>query len=458
MARPALARLALLLPLALAAQQPDPSFRQAGVCSRCHVAQVLEWSAGGHTRAGTSCQGCHGASEAHVADERNQVKPERLPRGEREFTALCANCHAAGCPKTARKDGCPSCHHAHALSNPEDKQLRQTAAAEDPRRARFLRLMEQGEQHTARGEWKQAREAFAAAAAVSPADRRAAARRRMAERRLDPRQPGIEIVGGAFDAESGLPLRVREAGLGIEMVLVAAGGADIGLGSFPHSSPVHTVHTGAFYLAIHEVTSQQWTALGVEDPSVHRGAGLPVHNVSWRDAQQWIGRLNARVPGGGFRLPTEAEWERAAQRHGVIEDEAWRRGNAAIGDAAGGGFRESEAYAPRPVGTKKPNALGLFDMLGNVAEWCSSLYRPYPYQARDGRESPDDAGLRVLRGGHFADSIDALQPALRHSERPERRNPWNGLRLARSPLPATPATAAASGYRDAPPADTTPRR
>jgi formylglycine-generating enzyme required for sulfatase activity len=118
------------------------------------------------------------------------------------------------------------------------------------------------------------------------------------------------LVGGAFDAESGLPLRVREAGLGIEMVLVAAGGADIGLGSFPHSSPVRTVHTGAFYLAIHEVTSQQWTALGVEDPSVHRGAGLPVHNVSWRDAQQWIGRLNARVPGGGFRAGAAESLER----------------------------------------------------------------------------------------------------------------------------------------------------
>ena len=71
-------------------------------------------------------------------------------------------------------------------------------------------------------------------------------------------------------------------------------------------------------------------------------------------------------------------------------------------------------------------------MQGNVAEWCSSLYRPYLYDPTDGRESPTERGLRVVRGGSYADAADALEPSARHAERPHRRFRWNGLRLARS--------------------------
>lgn len=429
MARSTLARLIFALPVALWAQQ-EPSFRQAGVCSRCHVAQVLEWSASRHPRAATTCQSCHGPSTAHIANERNQVKPDRLPRGAEAISALCATCHSAGCPKTARTTGCQSCHHAHALSNPEDKQLRQTALPEDPRLAPFRIAMAEGERYVAQQQWQAAHEAFAQAVKLMPADRRAAKRLRMAARRLNPAQPGLEIAGEVFDPDSGLPLRVRVAGFGIEMRLVPGGDADIGSGSFRDSQPVHTVRGEPFYLAIHELTQQQWSALGVDNPSQHQGPGLPVHGVSWHDARQWIDRLNARVPGGGFRLPTEAEWERAAVRHGAIEQEAWFRGNSAAA-AAPGAFREADAYSPRAVGSKRPNAAGFYDMLGNAAEWCSSLYQPYPYDSRDGRESADGEGLRVIRGGHFADAAGDLNPALRHAERPGRRNVWNGFRLAR---------------------------
>jgi formylglycine-generating enzyme required for sulfatase activity len=145
--------------------------------------------------------------------------------------------------------------------------------------------------------------------------------------------------------------------------------------------------------------------------------------VSWEDAQAFLRKLNERVPGGGFRLPTEAEWEFAA-RAGLEAD-------ASLEAVAWHGDARRDA-APRSAGSKKPNRFGLHDMQGNVWEWCSSVMQPYPYDAGDGREAPTANRLRVLRGGGFSDTPDLLDPALRHSERPGRRLRMNGFRLARS--------------------------
>ncbi|MCC6540054.1 MAG: SUMF1/EgtB/PvdO family nonheme iron enzyme [Bryobacterales bacterium] len=433
MARPALAGLIALWPLLLGAQQPSPQLKQAGVCSRCHVAQVLEWSAAArHTQAGTACQSCHGASAAHVANERNQVKPDRLPRNAAEFAALCATCHTAGCPKTAKKADCQSCHHPHALANPNERAMRPPSGV--PANSQEYRArMAAGEQAVARAEWPAARDAFAAALKTRPGDRRAAARLRMAERRLHPAaMPGLEIVGNEFDAESGLPRRVRVAGLGLEMLLAPGGETELGAEAWRDAQPVHSVYVEPFYLGLHEVTQREWTALGLENPSAAKGDALPVHGVSWNESREWVARLNARTPGAAFRLPSEAEWERAARLNATadLNAVAWHRANSAV-VAGAAGFKESSAYAPRAVGQKRAGAAGFFDLQGNVAEWCASLLRPYPYEARDGRESADGDGLRAVRGGAFADSPEYLDPAFRHSERPARRSPWTGLRLAR---------------------------
>src|SRR3954469_5178019 len=86
-----------------------PEFKAAGVCARCHVVSVLEWGISGHVAAGTDCQKCHGPSKAHVANERNEVKPDRLPRGA-QIAQTCQRCHDAGCPKTLETAACQKCH------------------------------------------------------------------------------------------------------------------------------------------------------------------------------------------------------------------------------------------------------------------------------------------------------------------------------------------------------------
>src|SRR5262249_8488941 len=102
------------------AQKKDETraeFKAAGVCARCHVVSVLEWGISKHAAGRTACQKCHGPSKGHVANERNEVKPDRLPRGPR-IAKTCMGCHDAGCPKTREAVSCQKCHHVHALIDP----------------------------------------------------------------------------------------------------------------------------------------------------------------------------------------------------------------------------------------------------------------------------------------------------------------------------------------------------
>jgi formylglycine-generating enzyme required for sulfatase activity len=459
MARVILAVLALVTWLTLvslsASRAPQPSpdqaqalpeFKAAGVCARCHVVSVLEWGISRHVAAGTNCQKCHGPSKGHVANERNEVKPDRRPLGA-QIAKTCQGCHDAGCPKTLQTAACQQCHHVHALLDPakhpkgQDDQLNQMLA----RWEKFRGRMDEGERQVRLGQWKAASHAYQEALALIPGNHRASMRLTFCKRRLDPAVPGFTNVGNSFDPQIGLAREVEVAGLDIPMVLIQPGEFDIGADRPLSSRPIHTVPVEAFYLGRFELTQAQWQALMGSNPSVHQGkafadAGrMPVEHVSWNDCQVLIKRLNQRVAGGGFRLPTEAEWEYACRAGSDTPPErvllgqfAWYRENSSRQAPGSSSSQSPDAWAPQPVGTKKPNAWGLYDMQGNVSEWCSSLYHPYLYDAKDGREALDGAGLRVLRGGSFADAADALNPAFRHSERPERRYRWNGLRLARS--------------------------
>lgn len=161
--------------------------------------------------------------------------------------------------------------------------------------------------------------------------------------------------------------------------------------------------TKPFYIGKYEVTQEQWQAVMRNNPSKFKGAKNPVERVSWNDCQRFIKRLNSIVPGGGFRLPTEAEWEYAA-RAGTTTRFYW-------GDDPN--EREIDNYAwygwdkgntrkkTHPVGTKKPNPWGLYDISGNVWEWCSDWYseKYYNNSPVNNPQGPASGKYKVTRGG-----------------------------------------------------------
>ena len=419
-------------------------FEGSGVCGRCHVVSGLEWGFSKHRKEDTDCEACHGPSLAHVADERNEAKPDNVPEGP-AIAKLCRSCHESGCEETDEQHSCEKCHHVHALIDPseppqiKDDRLTKLLAHWQ----QFNQKMAQGDQQAQRHQWKQAQQTFQAALELIPGNRRARSQLTMCRRRLRPKLPGFAIQGDTFDAATGLPREVTVAGLDAPMLLVPPGDFDIGSDNLADSRPVHTVHVDAFYLGRYEVTQAEWQSVMPDNPSVHQGKGfahaarMPVEHVSWNDCQEFLRRLNKQTPGGGFRLPTEAEWEYACRAgsgllsESDLAERAWFGANSTRQAKSKGPFLQLEAFAPRPVGTRKANAWGFSDMQGNVAEWCSSLSVPYLYRSDDGRESLTATGLRILRGGSYADAARLLEPALRHTERPNRQLRFNGLRLAR---------------------------
>ncbi|HMW02914.1 MAG TPA: formylglycine-generating enzyme family protein, partial [Acidobacteriota bacterium] len=178
------------------------------------------------------------------------------------------------------------------------------------------------------------------------------------------------------------------------------------------------------------VTQKQWLAVMGQNPSNFNGDNLPVEQVSWEAAVEFLRRLNAS--GGKFlyRLPTEAEWEYACRagtttRYSFGDDEkllgeyAWYDDNSAVDD----GFSEDIAESStQPVGKKKPNAWGLHDMHGNVWEWCLDWYHD-TYQGAPPDNRPWDDGTshqyRVVRGGSWLDSARYCRSARRRNVAPQ---------------------------------------
>lgn len=198
--------------------------------------------------------------------------------------------------------------------------------------------------------------------------------------------------------------------------------------------------TKGFWMGKYEVTQAQWEAVMGSNPSFFKNAGrtVPVECVSWDDCQEFVRRLNARIPGGRFRLPTEAEWEYACRagtttafHYGNVLDASMANfvGNYPYGNGRKGEYR----VKPMPVGSFRPNDWGLYDMHGNVQEWCADWYGEYPSGSVTDPLGSGSGSSRILRGGSWDINARHCRSANRNRSTPGFRFSNLGLRLARDP-------------------------
>jgi formylglycine-generating enzyme required for sulfatase activity len=197
--------------------------------------------------------------------------------------------------------------------------------------------------------------------------------------------------------------------------------------------PAHQVTlTKGYYIGKYQVTQAQWKAVMGNNPSDAQGDDLPVEMVSWYDVQTFIAKLN-KLTGKKYRLPTEAEWEYAG-RGGLQSDHYKYSGSNNINDVAWYGAYSggNSGDATHAVGLKHPNELGIYDMSGNVYEWCSDWYGVYSDEAQTDPQGPTVGSNHVIRGGSFVYSAQCCRVAYR-SQCPNFNAYYNlGFRVARS--------------------------
>jgi formylglycine-generating enzyme required for sulfatase activity len=253
------------------------------------------------------------------------------------------------------------------------------------------------------------------------------------------RMLGIAVVLGLIGALTAIaqevnPGKVEVIDLGkdvkLEMVLIPAGKFKMGSPASEkdrrdNENQHEVTLTKSFYMGKNEVTQEQWEAVLGKNPSDTKGAKLPVTGVSWEDCQEFIKKLNASTK-GGYRLPYEGEWEYAC-RAGTTTAYSY-------GDNLTKGDANIDGDSIKAVGSYKPNAFGLYDMHGNVWEWCNDWYGTL----QDG-EVTDPTGAvsgeyRVLRGGSFTYYFSIARSSFRYNYfSPSVRFNYIGLRLARTP-------------------------
>ena len=181
------------------------------------------------------------------------------------------------------------------------------------------------------------------------------------------------------------------------MVYVSGGTFIMGGDESSDQTPTHSVTLSSYYICKYEVTQALWRAVMGSNPSKFKGDNLPVEQVSWNDCQTFINRLN-NYTGRNFRLPTEAEWEFAA-RGGNYSRHYKYSGSNYISDVAW--YTDNSGNRTHPVGTKQANELGLYDMSGNVWEWCSDRYGSYSSYSQSNPTGATSGFGRVERGGNW---------------------------------------------------------
>ena len=223
-------------------------------------------------------------------------------------------------------------------------------------------------------------------------------------------------------------------GITIDMVKVEAGTFMMGATSemqkpYNDEKPVHQVTlTNNYYMGKYEVTQSLWQTVMGSNPSKFKGDDLPVERVSWNDCQEFISKLNS-MTGRKFRLPTEAEWEYAA-RGGKKSRGYQYSGSSNISDVAW--YDGNSGSKTHPVGKKQANELGIYDMSGNVWEWCQDRYGSYVSSSQTNPTGADSGAYRVHRGGCWYFNASYCRSSFRIFVTPDYRHYYLGLRLVLS--------------------------
>jgi formylglycine-generating enzyme required for sulfatase activity len=219
---------------------------------------------------------------------------------------------------------------------------------------------------------------------------------------------------------------ITSPAIGAQFVLIPAGTLMMG-----DVTQHQVVINKPFYMQTTEVTQGQWKKIMGDNPSIFKycGSDCPVENVSWIDVQEFIRKLNRMEGTNTYRLPTEAEWEYAC-RAGSATKHSFGNNEEELGDYAF--YGKNSEHKTHQTAQKKPNAWGLYDMYGNVWEWCMDWHDDYPDRTVKDPKGPTSGQHKVFRGGSWLDNAGIASCAFRGQDYHVIRSSDIGFRLVRA--------------------------
>ena len=261
---------------------------------------------------------------------------------------------------------------------------------------------------------------FLAAAAIVGCEQRA------------PTQPVAGNNRGPESTSNRAPIGFPESAtaIGLEFKLIPAGSFTMGDETVFGATPHEVTLTKPFKLGVHEVTQAQYEQLMGNNPSHFPGANNPVEKISWDDAVEFCRKLSElpgeKAAGNVYRLPSQAEWEYAC-RAGTATKYSFGDDESELGDFAW--FRDNSSRETHAVGGKKRNPWGLYDMYGNVWEWCQDWDAAYPSESVTDPTGPASGSSRVFRGGSWSSPTGLCSSAYRRRYGPVFRSAHRGFRV-----------------------------